>query len=207
MEETLTRYFDNLPESRLKKLLSLEELYKDWNNKINVISRKDIDNFNTHHLLHSLSIAKVVLFTDGSEIIDIGTGGGFPGIPLAILFPKTHFTLVDSIRKKTLVVKSVAETLKLDNVKVICERAENIDNKYDFIVSRAVTALPRFVSWTKNMIKAQQKNSLKNGILYLKGGDLIEELEVFRDQLTIYPLSNYFNESFFNEKKIVHLPL
>ncbi len=207
MEETLTRYFDNLPESRLKKLLSLEELYKDWNNKINVISRKDIDNFNTHHLLHSLSIAKVVLFTDGSEIIDIGTGGGFPGIPLAILFPKTHFTLVDSIRKKTLVVKSVAETLKLDNVKVICERAENIDSKYDFIVSRAVTALPRFVSWTKNMIKAQQKNSLKNGILYLKGGDLIEELEVFRDQLTIYPLSNYFNESFFNEKKIVHLPL
>lgn len=207
MKETLIRYFDNLDQARIEKLLKLEELYKDWNSKINVISRKDIENFNIHHLLHSLSIARVVTFSNGSEIIDIGTGGGFPGIPLSILFPESNFTLVDSIRKKTLVVKSVADALELDNINVICDRAENIETRYDFIVSRAVSAFPKFVSLTKNMVKTQQMNSLKNGILYLKGGDLNQELGAFANKVTIYHISKYFSDSFFEEKKIVYLPL
>ncbi len=207
MKETLIRYFDNLDQSRIEKLLKLEELYKDWNSKINVISRKDIENFNIHHLLHSLSIARVVTFSKGSEIIDIGTGGGFPGIPLSIIFPESNFTLVDSIRKKTLVVKSVADALELDNINVICDRAENIETRYDFIVSRAVSAFPKFVSMTKNMVKTQQMNSLKNGILYLKGGDLKQELGAFANKVTIYHISKYFSDSFFEEKKIVYLPL
>jgi 16S rRNA (guanine527-N7)-methyltransferase len=206
MEETLKQYFDNTTQPEIEKLLKLEELYKGWNSKINVISRKDIDNFNIHHLLHSLSVAKVIRFTKGSEIIDIGTGGGFPGIPLSIMFPEVSFTLVDSIRKKTLVVKSVAESLDLKNVKVVCDRAENIDNKYDFVISRAVTAFPKFVMWTKNMIKTQNNNTLRNGILYLKGGDLSKELGAYKNRVTIYPLGNYFRESFFEEKKIVYLP-
>ena len=206
MEETLKHYFDNPPQEKIDKLLKLEELYKDWNSKINVISRKDIDNFIIHHLLHSLSIARIIQFSKSSEIIDIGTGGGFPGIPLAIMFPESSFTLVDSIRKKTLVVESVAESLNLHNVKVICERAENIENKYDFVISRAVTTFPRFVSWTKNMIKPRQINTLKNGILYLKGGDLSEELGAYINRVSIYHLRNYFTESFFDEKKIVYLP-
>lgn len=207
MKETLIRYFDNLDQSRIEKLLKLEELYKDWNSKINVISRKDIENFNIHHLLHSLSIARVVTFSNGSEIIDIGTGGGFPGIPLSIIFPESNFTLVDSIRKKTLVVKSVADALELDNINVICDRAENIETRYDFVVSRAVSAFPKFVSLTKNMVKTQQMNSLKNGILYLKGGDLKQELGAFANKVTIYHISKYFSDSFFEEKKIVYLPL
>lgn len=206
MEETLKSYFDNLSRSQLEKLLKLQELYSDWNRKINVISRKDIDNFNTHHLLHSLSIARIINFSDGSEVIDIGTGGGFPGIPLSILFPETKFTLVDSIRKKTMVVKAVAEALGLENIEVVCDRAENIERKYDFIISRAVTAFPKFVLWTKNMIKPVHRNSLKNGILYLKGGDLIEELGHYNKKVIIYNLSNYFTDSFFDEKKIVYLP-
>ena len=207
MNMSLTDYFDNLSQKQHAQLLSLKDLYTDWNSKINVISRKDMENFNIHHLLHSLSIAKLINFKDGSEIIDIGTGGGFPGIPLAIVFTESKFTLVDSIRKKTTVVKSVAESLGLKNVEVICERAENIDQRFDFIVSRAVTAFPKFVAWTGNMIKAEQNNNMKNGILYLKGGDLKQDLGSYNTKVRIYKLSNYFNESFFDEKKIVYLPL
>jgi len=206
MEASLRRYFSDLNPSQINKLSSLEALYADWNNKINLISRKDFNNFNIHHLLHSLSLAKVIEFSKGSRIIDIGTGGGFPGIPLAIMFPESEFTLVDSIRKKTVVVKAISETLELENIEVVCERAENINKRFDFIVSRAVTSFPRFVSWTKNMILPRQINTLKNGILYLKGGKLSEELAGYSGKVKIYRLSKYFTESFFEEKKIVYLP-
>lgn len=181
-------------------------MYSDWNNKINVISRKDIANFNIHHLLHSLSIAKIIRFADNTKILDIGTGGGFPGIPLAIMFPSTSFTLVDSIKKKCSVAEDIAKSQNLTNVKVIWTRAEDLKNKYDFIVSRAVTAFPKFVSWTNGMVKHKQINSLKNGILYLKGGNLNDELKEYSNEVKIYELNKYFSESFFEEKKIVYLP-
>ena len=207
MKEILAHYFNEISSEQIDLLLNLKDIYLDWNSKINVISRKDIGNFDTHHLLHSLSLAKVISFKDGSEVIDIGTGGGFPGIPLAIIFPETKFTLVDSTRKKTVVVKSVAETLNLKNVEVVWARAEDIKYEYDFVVSRAVTSFPKFVEWTRNMIKKDHNNIIRNGILYLKGGDLREELEDFKKRVTIHRISNYFKESFFEEKKIVYLPL
>lgn len=200
------KYFPNLTEDQIHKFKQLESLYQDWNLKINVVSRKDIDELYLRHVLHALGIAKVLQFKDGSQILDVGTGGGFPGIPLAILFPECSFHLVDSIAKKLRVVDEVVEGLGLTNVKTTHSRVEDIDGQYDFIVSRAVAAMPTFVHWIKGKIAKQQKHNLKNGILYLKGGDLTEELKDYKTT-TIYNLSNYFSEDFFETKKVVHLPL
>ncbi|GGD13282.1 16S rRNA (guanine(527)-N(7))-methyltransferase RsmG [Flavobacterium orientale] len=205
MEEIL-KYFPNLSENQVNQFEKLSELYHDWNAKINVISRKDIDELYVKHVLHSLGIAKVMEFQPKSTVLDVGTGGGFPGIPLAILFPETRFYLIDVIAKKIKVVNEVAAALELKNVKAEQLRAENVRGEFDFIVSRAVTNMPDFVSWIKDKIKKQQNHELKNGILYLKGGDLIEELKDF-PKATEYNLSNYFSEEFFETKKVVHLPL
>ncbi len=205
MEEIL-RQFPNLTPVQIEQFEKLQALYEDWNSKINVISRKDIDELYTRHVLHSLGIAKVQPFEKGTYILDVGTGGGFPGIPLAILFPETRFYLIDVIAKKIRVVNEVATALGLQNVKAEQMRAENVKGDFDFIVSRAVTNMPDFVSWIKDKIKKQNKHELKNGILYLKGGDLTEELKDF-PKATEYNLSDYFKEEFFETKKVVHLPL
>lgn len=205
MEEIL-KYFPNLTDIQKQQFEKLEELYQDWNAKINVISRKDIDELYTKHVLHSLAIAKIQKFEPGTYVLDVGTGGGFPGIPLAILFPETRFYLIDVILKKINVVKAVAEALELKNVKAEQIRAENIKGDFDFIVSRAVTNMPDFVSWVKDKIKKQNKHELKNGILYLKGGDLTEELKDF-PKATEYNISEFFDNEFFETKKVVHLPL
>ena len=202
----ITTYFPNLTEIQLQQFAALEGLYTDWNAKINVISRKDIESLYTRHILHSLAIAKVQPFEPGASILDVGTGGGFPGIPLAILFPETNFYLVDVIAKKIKVVQEVANALGLTNVRAEQKRAELIDEKFDFIVSRAVTNMPDFVKWVKDITKKKQLHELKNGILYLKGGDLTEELADF-PKATEYNLIEIFNDEFFETKKVVHLPL
>ncbi len=204
--ELVLKYFPDLTEDQIDKFKKLESLYQDWNLKINVVSRKDIDELYLRHVLHSLGIAKVINFKDGSNIMDVGTGGGFPGIPLAILFPECSFHLVDSIAKKLKVVDEVVEGLGLTNVKTTHSRVEEINETYDFIVSRAVAAMPTFVHWVKGKIAKQQNHDLKNGILYLKGGDLTEELKDYRTT-TVYNLSDYFLEDFYETKKVVHLPL
>jgi len=191
-----------------KQLFSmLGELYTEWNEKINVISRKDIDHLYERHVLHSLGIAKVTQFVPGTRIMDVGTGGGFPGIPLAILFPETEFFLVDSIAKKITVVNEVAKALGLKNVKAEQQRAEKVKGQFDFVVSRAVTAFPKFVSLVRTKISGVQKNEFANGILYLKGGDFDEELEGFKNRVKVFNLSNYFEEEFFETKKVIHLVL
>ena len=205
MDEIL-KYFPNLSDNQKEQFQKLDFLYHDWNEKINVISRKDIDSLYTKHILHSLAIAKVNKFEPGTYVLDVGTGGGFPGIPLAILFPETRFFLIDIIAKKIKVVQAVAEALELKNVKAEQLRAENVKGDFDFIVSRAVTNMPDFVSWVKTKIKKQNKHELKNGILYLKGGDLTEELKDF-PKATEYNISNFFEDEFFETKKVVHLPL
>ena len=205
MQEIL-KQFPNLTDNQRQQFEMLQNLYEDWNSKINVISRKDIDELYTRHILHSLGIAKIQPFEKGTYILDVGTGGGFPGIPLAILFPETRFYLIDVIAKKIKVVNEVATTLGLQNIKAEQMRAENVKGDFDFIVSRAVTNMPDFVSWVKDKIKKQNKHELKNGILYLKGGDLTEELKDF-PKATEYNLSDYFLEEFFETKKVVHLPL
>ncbi len=205
MEEIL-KQFPNLTQNQILQFEKLQVLYEDWNAKINVISRKDIDELYTRHVLHSLGIAKIQEFEKGTFILDVGTGGGFPGIPLAILFPETRFYLIDVIAKKIRVVNEVATALGLQNVKAEQMRAENVKGDFDFIVSRAVTNMPDFVSWIKDKIKKQNKHNLKNGILYLKGGDLTEELKDF-PKATEYNLSKYFKDEFFETKKVVHLPL
>ena len=202
----LLKYFPNLTEDQIQKFTLLESLYKDWNLKINVVSRKDIDELYLRHVLHSLGIGKIIRFKDGSKILDVGTGGGFPGIPLAILFPECSFHLVDSIVKKIKVVDEVVEGLGLTNVKSTHSRVEDINCQYDFIISRAVAAMPTFVHWVKGKIAKNQNHELKNGILYLKGGDLSEELQGYKTT-TIYNLSDYFEEDFYETKKIVHLPM
>ncbi|MFD1095116.1 16S rRNA (guanine(527)-N(7))-methyltransferase RsmG [Salegentibacter chungangensis] len=204
--ELIKKYFPELTPWQIEKFKQLETLYKDWNLKINVVSRKDIDEIYLRHVLHSLGIAKIQPFLPEAEILDVGTGGGFPGIPLAILFPKTNFHLVDSIGKKIKVVNEVVEGLQLQNVKTTNGRVEEVSGHYDFIVSRAVAAMPTFVHWTKGKIAKKSRHELKNGILYLKGGDLTEEL---RDYQTarVYELSDYFEEDFFETKKVVHLPM
>jgi 16S rRNA (guanine527-N7)-methyltransferase len=205
MEEIL-KHFPDLSENQTLQFQKLEALYQDWNAKINVISRKDIDELYTKHVLHSLAIAKIQKFEAGTYILDVGTGGGFPGIPLAILFPETRFYLIDVILKKIKVVQAVAEALELKNVKAEQIRAENVKGDFDFIVSRAVTNMPDFVSWIKDKIKKTNKHELKNGILYLKGGDLTEELKDF-PKATEYNISDFFEDEFFETKKVVHVPL
>ncbi len=204
--EFILKYFPELTEVQISQFQQLEALYHDWNSKINVISRKDIDQLYVKHVLHSLAIAKIQKFEPGTYVLDVGTGGGFPGIPLAILFPETRFYLIDVILKKINVVKAVAESLELKNVKAEQIRAENVKGDFDFIVSRAVTNMPDFVSWIKDKIKKQQKHELKNGILYLKGGDLTEELVSFPNA-TEYSIFDFFEDEFFETKKVVHLPL
>jgi 16S rRNA (guanine527-N7)-methyltransferase len=205
MNEIL-RYFPNLTDFQKEQFEKLDFLYHDWNEKINVISRKDIDALYTKHILHSLGIAKIIKFEPGTYVLDVGTGGGFPGIPLAILFPETRFHLIDIIAKKIKVVQAVAEGLELKNVKAEQLRAENVKGDFDFIVSRAVTNMPDFVSWVKTKIKKNNKHELKNGILYLKGGDLTEELKDF-PKATQYDLADFFEDEFFETKKVVHVPL
>lgn len=205
MDEIL-KYFPNLTDIQKEQFAKLDFLYHDWNAKINVISRKDIDELYTKHILHSLGIAKIIKFEPGTYVLDVGTGGGFPGIPLAILFPETRFFLIDVIAKKIKVVQAVAEALELKNVKAEQLRAELVKGDFDFIVSRAVTNMPDFVSWVKDKIKKKSKHELKNGILYLKGGDLTEELKDF-PKATEYNLADFFEDEFFETKKVVHLPL
>ncbi|TRX22756.1 16S rRNA (guanine(527)-N(7))-methyltransferase RsmG [Flavobacterium franklandianum] len=205
MQEIL-KYFPNLTDAQKEQFAKLDFLYHDWNAKINVISRKDIDELYTKHILHSLGIAKIIKFEPGTFVLDVGTGGGFPGIPLAILFPETRFYLIDVIAKKIKVVQAVAEALELKNVKAEQMRAELVKGDFDFIVSRAVTNMPDFVSWVKDKIKKKSKHELRNGILYLKGGDLTEELKDF-PKATEYNLADFFEDAFFETKKVVHLPL
>tara|TARA_R110002126_G_scaffold152203_4_gene299330 strand:+ start:33276 stop:33905 length:630 start_codon:yes stop_codon:yes gene_type:complete len=202
--EIIHKYFKNLSEKQILQFAKLQELYEDWNLKINVVSRKDIDELYLRHVLHSLGIAKVMQFKAGAKVLDVGTGGGFPGIPLAILFPEVQFHLVDSIGKKIKVVDEVVAGLDLTNVKTTHGRVEEVNDTYDFIVSRAVAQMETFVRWTKGKIAKKQNHDLKNGILYLKGGDLSEELKLYTSA-TIYNLPDYFEEDFFETKKIVHL--
>jgi 16S rRNA (guanine527-N7)-methyltransferase len=202
--EIIQKYFKDLTPQQLEHFSKLQDLYQDWNLKINVVSRKDIDELYLRHVLHSLGIAKVLQFKPNAKIIDVGTGGGFPGIPLAILFPETHFHLVDAIGKKIKVVDEVVAGLGLKNVKTTNGRVEEVKDTYDFIVSRAVAQMETFVYWTKGKIAKQQNHELKNGILYLKGGDLTEELQKYTSA-TIYDLTTYFDEPFFETKKLVHL--
>ena len=201
----ITKYFPNISDTQKDHFSRLQKLYSLWNEQINVISRKDTENFYERHVLHSLGIAKVMEFKDGSSILDIGTGGGFPGIPLAILFPNCQFTLVDSIGKKIKVANEVALALGLSNVKGIHARAELIPDKFDFIVSRAVTAMPAFLTWIDKKIKKENKNELPNGILYLKGGDLNEEMRTVKKKYTIHDLNKIFEEDFFETKKVVYV--
>ncbi|MEY4462640.1 MAG: hypothetical protein RLY98_1180 [Bacteroidota bacterium] len=204
--EAILKHFPYLTDIQKEQFQQLDSLYHEWNEKINVISRKDIDALYTKHVLHSLGIAKIQSFEPGTFVLDVGTGGGFPGIPLAILFPETRFYLIDVIAKKIKVVQAVADALGLKNVKAEQIRAENVKGDFDFIVSRAVTNMPDFVSWVKTKIKKQHKHELKNGILYLKGGDLTEELKDF-PKATLYDLADFFEDEFFETKKVVHLPL
>ena len=202
----ITRYFTDLTTEQVQQFEQLEELYTFWNNQINVVSRKDIDELSTRHVLHSLGIAKVQPFIAGSSVLDIGTGGGFPGIPLAILFPEVQFYLVDSIGKKIKVVNEVAIALGLKNVRAEHLRAEKVKEEFDFIVSRAVTRMDDFYKWTRGKIKKKSNHKLANGILYLKGGNLSDELKKF-PKASLYDLPNYFEEEFFETKKVVHIPL
>jgi len=203
----ISKYFPGLTEKQLKQFELLDALYRDWNEKINVISRKDVENLYTNHILHSLGIAKVMSFKPGATVLDVGTGGGFPGIPLAIMFPETNFHLVDSIGKKITVVNEVAKGVGLTNVKGEQIRAEQIKSKYDFVVSRAVTRMKEFYGWVNTKVKTDSTHSLDNGILYLKGGDLDEELNELKKPYSVYNLSDYFTEEFFETKRVVYMPL
>ena len=205
--EQILMYFPNLSETQIQQFQDLEVLYKDWNAKINVISRKDIDELYEKHVLHSLAIAKIQQFNPGSTVMDVGTGGGFPGIPLAILFPETQFYLIDVIAKKIKVVNEVATGIGLKNVKAEQKRAHTVNEKFDFIVSRAVTNMPDFVEWVKGKTKKHNGHADRNnGILYLKGGDLTEELQDFPEAIQ-YDIADFFSEEFFETKKVVYLPM
>ncbi len=205
--DLLLQYFPGLTERQKEQFAALLPLYQDWNAKINVISRKDMDNFYLHHVLHSLAIAKVQPFKPMAEILDVGTGGGFPGIPLAILFPDARFHLVDSIGKKIKVVQDVAAQLGLQNVRAEQVRAEQLRSEYDFVVSRAVTDLPQFVQWVRGRFSNIHYHQLRNGILYLKGGDLAAELAPFRRKVRTWDISDFFPEDYFLTKQVIHLPM
>lgn len=201
----IEKYFPNLTDNQKRQFGMLQELYTDWNEKINVISRKDIDNLYVKHILHSLAIAKVISFNPGTKVLDVGTGGGFPGIPLAILFPDVKFTLVDSIGKKITVVQNVAQSLGLSNVRALQSRAENLPDNFDFVVSRAVTDLKTFCSWIWKKITPKGKNAIPNGVLYLKGGDLTEEFSGIPYYHEVFEIPDFFEDEFFETKKVVYL--
>lgn len=203
--DLILHYFPKLTLDQRQKIATLDKLYLEWNEKINVISRKDTDNFYERHVLHSLAISKIIEFKKDTKILDIGTGGGFPGVPLAIMYPECNFFLVDSIGKKVKVVNEVCKALGLSNVIGMHERAENINDKFDFIVSRAVTAMPKFLSWTKGKFTKENRNDLKNGILYLKGGDLEGEMADVNKKIQYYAIEDFYAESFFKSKKVVYI--
>ena len=205
--DIILKYFPNLTERQREQLAALLPLYEEWNSQINVISRKDMEHFYEHHVLHSLAIAKVMEFASMTEVLDVGTGGGFPGVPLAIMFPDARFTLIDSIGKKIKVVNDVIDHLGLTNSKAMQIRAEQLDGEYDFVVSRAVTTLGEFFPWVKGKISKTQYNKLRNGILYLKGGDLTNEFFTFRHKVKTWDISEWFEEEFFETKKVIYLPL
>jgi len=205
VSESIFSYFPSLSGSQLEKLSLLKEIYERWNGMINVISRKDMDNFMVHHVLHSMAIAKVISFVPGTRILDVGTGGGFPGIPLAIMFPDAEFTLLDSIEKKIKVVTAITGELGLQNVVPMRKRAEEEKGKYHFIISRAVTGFPGFVKITAKNLEKSDICSKSNGIIYLKGGDLTEEINIFKEKLLVWDIKDFFSEPFFETKKILYL--
>jgi 16S rRNA (guanine527-N7)-methyltransferase len=207
MVNAILQYFPELSDQQVKRFHVLKEIYSDWNSRINVISRKDFDNFYIHHVLHSLSVAKFICFKSGTKVMDAGTGGGFPGIPLAIMFPETNFSLIDSLEKKIKVVASVADKLNLTNVAVICKRLEDESGKYDFIISRAVTSFPGFIKLVHKNIEPGNLNTQKNGIICLKGGELSGELGLYYKKIKIINISDFFSEPYFETKKIVYLPV
>ena len=204
--DIILKYFPDLLEKQIKQFSQLQDLYNEWNSQINVISRKDMENLYLKHVLHSLAIAKVVSFADGTKVLDVGTGGGFPGIPLAILFPNVEFLLVDSIGKKIKVVNEVANSIDLKNLKAEHKRAEQVNGQFDFVVSRAVTRMKVFHQWVRKRISTKQRNFLFNGILYLKGGDLTEELKGIKN-VELYNIPEFFEEEFFETKKVVYLTI
>jgi 16S rRNA (guanine527-N7)-methyltransferase len=203
----IERHFPHLTSNQKVQFAALGELYEEWNSQINVISRKNIDELYTQHVLHSLAIAKAMNMVDGSKVLDIGTGGGFPGIPLAILYPEVNFTLVDSIGKKIKVVQAVVHSLDLENVTALLARGEEIKGKFDFVVSRAVTRLANFIPWTYNKFEKKQKNAFPNGILYLKGGDLKEEISEVKKDVELIPISKMFDDPFFETKFVVYVKM
>ena len=205
--DIILKYFPELSEIQKGQFKQLFPLYADWNSKINLISRKDFDHLYERHVLHSLSLAKIIQFKKGTTVMDAGTGGGFPGIPLAILFPDVKFHLVDSTGKKIKVVSEVTKVLELSNVIAERARVEEISGKYDFIISRAVTSLPAFTSWVYKLVSKHNQNNIPNGILYIKGGDIKDELEQLNHRTKIYPVKQYFEEPFFETKKVIHIYL
>ena len=207
MDNIIFRHFPDLTDIQKKQFSALSDLYEFWNAQINVVSRKDMNDFLERHVLHSLGIAKIMNFEEGTKVLDVGTGGGFPGIPLAILFPKVDFFLVDSIGKKIKVVRAVAEELGLKNIRTAHERAENINEKFDFVVSRAVTRMPAFLKWLEGKFFLDCNNTFPNGVLYLKGGDLTEEMSQVTYHYNSFNLSDYFSQDFFETKKVVYIQM